>query len=233
MPAGRRERWLHAVPDAPPAPASPAADMARAGAGPRDTGPVGRASADGAQEAEVDPEADPEAVARLICLRMLTVAPRTRAQLGQALRKRGVPESAAEAVLSRFAEVGLIDDAMFARAWVESRHVGRGLARRALASELGQRGVAKDHIDAAIGLLTPDAELATARELVERKLAGTRGQPPAARIRRLAGMLARKGYPAGLAYRVVREALEREGADEATLGLLPDEPEDASAGFEE
>ena len=35
-------------------------------------------------------EADPEAVARQICLRMLTAAPRTRAQLASALRRRGV-----------------------------------------------------------------------------------------------------------------------------------------------
>ena len=87
-----------------------------------------------------DPERDdPEAVARLICLRMLTAAPRTQAQLAAALRRRGVPEDAAQAVLARFAEVKLIDDAMFARAWVESRHHGRGLAGRALGAELRQR----------------------------------------------------------------------------------------------
>lgn len=180
-----------------------------------------------------DLDADPEAVARLICLRLLTGAPRTRAQLADALRKRGVPGTAAEMVLGRFAEVGLIDDAMFARAWVESRHAGRGLARRALASELGQRGVAKDDIDAAVGLLTPEDELATARELVVRKLASTRGLAPEARIRRLAGVLARKGYPPGLAYRVIREALE--GEDDEALGLLrdlPEEPEEpAGAGL--
>ncbi len=173
-------------------------------------------------------EADPETVARLICLRLLTLAPRTRAQLADALRKRGVPETAADAVLSRFAAGGLIAAASFAGAWGEARQAGRGLARRALASELGRRGVGKDDIDTAIGLLTPETELATARELVARRLPGSRGQEPAARIRRLAGVLARKGYPPGLAYRVVREALEREGADEAALELVPDEPDDLS-----
>jgi regulatory protein len=158
-------------------------------------------------------EADPEAIARQICLRLLTAAPRTQAQLAAALRRRGVPEDAAEAVLARFAEVKLIDDEMFARAWVESRHHGRGLAGRALGAELRQRGVASDDIQAALSQLGPDQELATARELVERRLASTAGMPPVARIRRLAGLLGRKGYSAGLAYRVVREALERESAD--------------------
>lgn len=191
---------------------------ARAGTGPAG----GRGGLAGASQAasarrdpdpEAGPDADPEAIARQICLRMLTAAPRTQAQLAAALRRRGVPEEAATAVLARFAEVKLIDDAMFARAWVDSRHHGRGLAGRALGAELRQRGVAHDDIEAALSALDPEQELATARELVARRLVGTAGMPVPARMRRLTGVLARKGYTAGLAYRVVREALEQEGQD--------------------
>ena len=164
---------------------------------------------------------DPEARARQVCLRLLTLAPRTRGQLADALRKRGIPDEAADEVLGRFEDVGLIDDAAFARAWVESRHHSRGLAGRALSAELKQRGVAPDEIRAAIeDHLGPEAETEAARRLVDKKLAGTRGQPPEQRTRRLAGMLARRGYPAGLAFRVIREALEAEG-EAAALG---DEP---------
>jgi len=98
-----------------------------------------------------DRPADPEAVARQVCLQMLTAAPRTRAQLASALARRGVPQDAADAVLDRFTDVKLIDDAMFARAWVDSRHYGRGLSRRALAAELRQRGVAAPEIQSAVG----------------------------------------------------------------------------------
>jgi regulatory protein len=166
-------------------------------------------------------------VARLICLRQLTAAPRTRAQLAAILRRRGVPDGAAEAVLSRFAEVGLIDDAMFASAWVESRHYGRGLGRRALAAELNQRGVDRDDIQAAVAKLSPETELATARALVERRLPATAAQPGPVRLRRLVGMLARKGYPASLAYRVVREVLEEAGHDQAAGDVDEDEFIDA------
>lgn len=159
------------------------------------------------------PDADPEAVARQICLRLLSAAPRTQAQLAAALRRRGVPDDAAATVLERFAEVKLIDDEMFARTWVESRHHGRGLAGRALGAELRKRGVASDDIETALSQLDPEQELATARELIARRLAATAGMPVPARMRRLTGMLARKGYPPGLAYRVIREALEREAAD--------------------
>ena len=159
-----------------------------------------------------DRDQDPEARARQICLRLLTLAPRTRAQLADALRRRGIPDDAAETVLSRFVDVGLIDDATFARAWVESRHYSRGLAARALSAELKQRGVAADEIQAALDeQLGADEEAAAARRLVGAKLRSTRGLPADQRTRRLAGMLARKGYPAGLAFRVIREALEAEG----------------------
>ena len=155
---------------------------------------------------------NPEARARQVCLRLLTLAPRTRAQLADALRKRGIPDDVADDVLGRFTDVGLIDDAAFARSWVESRHYSRGLAARALSAELKQRGVAADEIRAAIDeQLGPEAEVAAARRLVEAKLAVTRALPPEQRTRRLAGLLARKGYPAGLAFRVIREAMEAEG----------------------
>lgn len=170
-------------------------------------------------------EEDPRALARQVCLRLLTLAPRTRAQLADALRKRGIPDDAAEDVLGRFADVGLIDDAAFARAWVESRHHGRGLSGRVLAGELRQRGIADEEIREAVAELGPDAEVTAARHLVDRKLASTRGNAPEVRTRRLAGMLARKGYPAGLAFRVIREALEAEGAAAEDLeAFLPDDP---------
>jgi regulatory protein len=160
-----------------------------------------------------DPERDdPESVARIICLRLLTAAPRTQAELAAALRRKGVPDAAADAVLARFAEVKLIDDATFARAWVESRHHSRGLAGRALSAELRRRGVAQEDITSALDELDPEQEVATARELVGRRLPGTRGQPGPARMRRLVGMLARKGYSPSLAFRIVREALEEEAA---------------------
>ncbi|MGW3497715.1 recombination regulator RecX [Streptomyces sp. NPDC001020] len=169
---------------------------------------------------EGESSGDPAERARTICLRLLTGTPRTRKQLADALRKREIPEDVADEVLSRFEEVGLIDDGAFADAWVESRHHGRGLARRALARELRTKGVDSTLIDEAVGQLDAEQEEATARELVARKLRATRGLDRDKRLRRLAGMLARKGYSEGMALRVVRQALEEEG--EETEGLEDD-----------
>ena len=154
-----------------------------------------------------EPEADPESVARAICLRLLTARPCTRAELATELRRRDVPAEAADAVLARFDDVGLIDDRAFAAAYVERRQRTRGLSRRALATELRRKGVAGEDVDEAVSVVTDDDERALARALVERRLASVRALPYDKAVARLVGMLARKGYGAGLAYAVVREAL--------------------------
>ena len=151
---------------------------------------------------------DPEAVARGICLRALTGAPKTRQQLAELLARRGVPEEAAENVLDRFTEVGLIDDAAFARAWVSSRQSGRGLARRALSAELRAKGVEPEVAAEAVLAVGDDDEREAARRLVDRKIGAMRRLDRNTASRRLMGMLARKGYGGGLAAAVVREALE-------------------------
>jgi regulatory protein len=163
-----------------------------------------------------DDMGDPEAVARGICLRALTGAPKTRQQLADLLVQRGVPDDAAESVLDRFTEVGLIDDAAFARAWVSSRQAGRGLARRALSAELRAKGVAPEVAAEAVEEVDDDAERAAARRLVDRKLGAMRRLDRATATRRLMGMLARKGYGGGLAAGVIREALD--GADAEGAG---------------
>jgi regulatory protein len=189
----------------------------------------GREQDAAAQESRAPaPPADPVDVARQICLHQLEHAPRTRAELAAVLRKKGVEDDVAEEVLGRFTEVGMIDDAVFAQMWVTSRHRGRGLAGRALQQELRRKGVEDDDIAEAVATLDPEQEAATARALVDRKLRSTRGLATDARVRRLAGMLARKGYPAGVAFRIVRDALADEG-EEAEMAFdqlqaLDDEP---------
>lgn len=164
-------------------------------------------------------DTDPEDAARQACLAMLAARPRTRAQLSQGLRRRGFPPGASEAVLSRLAEVGLVDDAAFARAWVETRRHSRGLSSQRLASELRRRGVEAADTQAALSVFGPGDEEETAKRLVARRLDSTRTLPVAARFRRLAVMLARKGYPAPLSFRVVREALECDVGDEGEASV--------------
>lgn len=178
----------------------------------------GRAEPEDA-ERDLGPEADPESVARTIVLTKLTSQARSRAELQEALASRGVPEEVAARVLDRFTEVGLVDDAAYAEMWVRSRQQGRGLSRRALGQELRRKGVDDEVIRESLDAIDSAAEEAAARELVARKLRSMSRLDETTQLRRLAGMLGRKGYPAGLAYRVAREAVHRPGSEGDAVGL--------------
>jgi regulatory protein len=144
-------------------------------------------------------------VARAIVLRKLTAAPATRSQLSTLLARRGVPDDVAVAVLDRFEEVGLVDDAEYAAMFVRSRQQGRGLAKRALAHELRAKGVDDEVVREALTEVDPDDEYAAALVLVRKRWPSVAGLEREARMRRLLGMLARKGYPAGVSAAAISE----------------------------
>jgi regulatory protein len=180
----------------------------------RRSSPGGLSGRDGDETRPRQPEQSEPERAREICLRQLAVRPRTRAELAKALAGKEISDEVIAEVLDRYDEVGIVDDAAFARAWVSSRHHGRGLARRALANELRQRGVTTEVASEALEVLDEDEEAATARALVDRKLRTATGTPEAV-FRRLVAMLARKGYPAGVAIRAVKDALAARDAEAA------------------
>jgi regulatory protein len=164
------------------------------------------------------PDADDEEVARKILLDQLTGQARSRAELATKLAKRQVPEEVAQRLLDRFEEVGLIDDAAFARLWVESRQPGKGLGRRALAQELRRKGIDDEVARAALAEVEPEDEEAAARDLVRRKLRTLRNVDRVTATRRLTGMLARKGHSGDVVWRVVREELDARGLEESEDG---------------
>ena len=155
-------------------------------------------------------------VAQAIVYRQLTASAKSRLQLARKLAERNIPEDVAEAVLDRFQEVRLIDDAEFADMWVRSRSQSRKLAKGALRRELAEKGIDQDTATAALEQLSDADEEDAARSLVERKIRpGTDLADRAERdkaVRRLASMLARKGYQPSQAFRIVNEVLEARGA---------------------
>jgi regulatory protein len=156
-----------------------------------------------------DVDADAEAVARTIALRKLTARACTRHELDQALQTKKVPRAEIDAVLDRLEEVGLVDDASFAAEWVTSRQQRRHLSRRVLRRELQAKGVERSEIDSALDHVDLDAELRSARELVERKRAAMNGLSRDVQYRRLAGMLSRRGFDTTTTTRALNEVLGR------------------------
>lgn len=153
------------------------------------------------------PAEDHEAVARKILLDQLTGQARSRQELADKLAKRLVPEEIATRLLDRFEEVGLVDDQAFARSWATSRQSSKGLARRALAQELRRKGIDDEVAREALDEIDPADEEAAARSLVRRRLRSMGRLDDTVKARRLLGMLARKGYPAGLAMAVIRSEI--------------------------
>jgi len=153
-----------------------------------------------------------EEQARALCLRLLTARARTRAELADQLAKRGYPDDVSAQVLDRLTEVGLVDDASFAEQWVRSRRVNAGKGKRALATELRTKGVDNEVIAAALADIDAGAERERAEQLVRDKLRRERlGDDDDAKVmRRLVGMLARRGYHQSMALDVVTLELANE-----------------------
>ena len=155
------------------------------------TGPAGAGSGGGTQRRAQ--ETTPEQLARDTVYRLLASRARSNAELREALLRKEVPDEVADETLRKFQEAGLIDDAAFAVEWVRSRQRSRGPGCKALAYELRRKGVADQHVEAALSDVDEELEVERARELVQRKLRGMTNADATAKTRRLVGMLARTG----------------------------------------
>ncbi|MCW2768779.1 MAG: recombinase RecX [Aeromicrobium sp.] len=140
----------------------------------------------------------------------LAVQARSRADLEQSLAKKQVPAEVATAVLDKFEAAGLVDDEEFARSWVQSRQRSKGLSSRVLAMELRRKGVDDEIAREALSELDPEVEIEAAHRLVRTKLRSMHQLDETAKIRRLTGLLARKGYSPQIAFDVVRQELGAE-----------------------
>ena len=150
--------------------------------------------------------------AQAFCLRLLTARARTRAELADRLAKRGYPDEIAADVLDRLTDVGLVDDEEFAVQWVRSRRAHAGRGKRALAAELRTKGVDDDVIASVIDGIDAAAERDRAEQLVANKLrrAALDSTDETKVMRRLVGMLARRGYSQSMAVSVAADALAAE-----------------------
>lgn len=170
----------------------------RATVGTRRVQPGGGAPLDGDRAASAD-------AAHAAALRLLTTRARTRAELARRLGERGFAAAAVAEAVARLERVGLVDDAVLSADVAESR-AARGLDAPAIALELRDRGVDPAVAERAAQAAVPDELRAErCRQVAESRLAQLGDLPPAARLRRLATYLARRGYPAELAEAVSRE----------------------------
>lgn len=146
-------------------------------------------------------------------LRSTGVRPQTEAELRAKLRTREVPDEVADEALDRARKLRAVDDAAFARAWVEDRGRVRGYGVARLKQELRRRQVPDELIEQALAALEDRDEAAAALELARHRAQRMPATlPPETVARRVIGFLVRRGYGPGVAQRAAREAtaLDRE-----------------------
>lgn len=154
---------------------------------------------------------DAVAAAVAFLLRSTQARPQTEAELRDKLRDRQVPTAVAECALDRARQLGAVDDAAFARAWVADRGVKRGYANARLRDELRRRRVADALIETSLAAIEERDEYETAAQLASKRAASMPStlEPPAV-ARRLQGYLVRRGYSPAIAQRV---AIDLSGLD--------------------
>ena len=146
-------------------------------------------------------------------LGLLAVRQRSRRELERRLLQAGFDSSEVSDELTRLEAVGLIDDEAFARAVAEHGFGGRRESRRVVAGKLAVAGVDPATAHAVLDDLAGD-EQQRADDLASQRVTRLGGLPPDKAFQRLAGYLARRGYPPGIARAAARRALAVEGVED-------------------
>src|SRR4051794_34157289 len=147
------------------------------------------------------PEPDPVERARSLAWRSLNRRDRTVDEVGGMLLGKRVEPAVADQVVTELIELGYLDDARYAERFAEDRRRLDGWGSARIARRLGELGVDREVIEAAVAA-DPEDELAAALELLRRRCP----VPPATRPERdrALGMLMRRGYAPELALAAVR-----------------------------
>ena len=145
--------------------------------------------------------------AKQVLFRRLSHAPRTRKELAKDLKDKDISDEVANVALDRFEEVGLINDQALASNYVSSQHERKGLGKNALRQQLRAKGVSDDVALEAISQISDDQEFQAAFALACKKIRSLQKDDAKTQLRKIVGVLARKGYSSNLAFRVAKEVI--------------------------
>jgi len=156
---------------------------------------------------EKNKEIEAADAAKQVLLRRLSHAPRTRKELAKDLKDKDISDEVANVALDRFEEVGLINDQALASNYVSSQHERKGLGKNALRQQLRAKGVSDDVAQEAISQISDDQEFQAAFALACKKIRSLQKDDAKTQLRKIVGVLARKGYSSNLAFRVAKEVI--------------------------
>jgi regulatory protein len=145
-------------------------------------------------------------------LRFLEARQRSTVEVRTRLNRAGYRPDLVEGAITRLVELGMLDDAAFAKAWVESRDRARPRGERALRAELRTKGIDRTVVDQTMEARDeerPDADEDAGRRLLERHASALARVPdPRARRQRAYALLARNGFDPETAAALTRHLTE-------------------------
>lgn len=156
---------------------------------------------------EKNKEIEAADAAKQVLLRRLSNAPRTRKELAKDLKDKDISDDVANLALDRFEEVGLINDQALASNYVSSQHERKGLGKNALRQQLRAKGISDDVALEAVSQISEDQEFQAAFALACKKIRSLQRDDAKTQLRKIVGVLARKGYSSNLAFRVAKEVI--------------------------
>jgi regulatory protein len=131
-----------------------------------------------------------------VALRLLEARPRSIAEIRDRLRRKEFGDDAIEAAIERLSALDMLNDATFARFWVENRQACRPRGASVLRDELRRKGINRDVVETILSdeELTGD-EAGRALTLARAALRKYAGAPNRMTFqRRMGGYLQRRGF---------------------------------------
>lgn len=167
--------------------------------------------------ANLDPEQirslqqqDEEQQAYQKSLHYLSYRNRSEAEIRRHLERKELSPSAINAALDRLKEQSLVNDLNFAQEWVENRNTFRPRGKKALSSELYQKGISREIIQEVLQDLD---ERKLAMQLAQKKINRVKGLDREDFQKKLYGYLSRKGFHYGICKEIVRELWEKQNTE--------------------
>lgn len=148
-------------------------------------------------------------------VRFLSYRPRSRGEVERYLRGKAVPQPAIAEVVARLEQAGYLDDAAFARFWVEDREQFKPRSQYALRYELRQKGVSDAIIAQTLGDLDDEA---AAWQAIASRLPRWANLPSEQFRQKVAGYLGRRGFGYGIISAILKKAYQSVEKDAQTSG---------------
>ncbi|MEN9407303.1 MAG: hypothetical protein RLZZ455_519 [Candidatus Parcubacteria bacterium] len=151
-----------------------------------------------------------------LALRFLALRPRSEKEVVEYLKKKKVPEETMMQILSRLKEHRFLDDALFAKMWVESRTRGKPRSKWLLTRELTEKGIHNEIIETVFqGNQVVGSDLQMAKNAVGKRIERYRDLPRQEVYQKVGGFLARRGFNWDTSKQAIDDLLkERYNTDE-------------------